>query len=128
MLNFRCPHCQKPIEIDSANNAAQGLRRLLTVDDVIETVARFHDMTRQELLEDNHAPSRSVPRQIAVLLAREMVPDNGETMSWPALARAFRRDHTTLISGYRSILRRAERNKALAQRIEALRETLKIEM
>jgi hypothetical protein len=77
----------------------------LLVTDVRRVVASFFDVTDAELDHRGRAPRISLIRQIAFYLCRTHT-----TLSFPEIARAFQRDHSTVHYGVRRIdaLRRSD--------------------
>jgi hypothetical protein len=83
------------------------------------TVAAAFGSTRAELISERRTRAAVVPRHVAMLLARELTRHN-----LASLGRLFRRDHTTVISGLRSIERRLQEDRALAQQVDQLRSVI----
>lgn len=61
---------------------------------------RFPGVTRSDILSERRTKDIVLPRQIAIFLARTIT-----LKSMPAIGRAFKRDHTTILYGYRKIKR-----------------------
>jgi len=65
-----------------------------------QSVATHYGYTLEELLGPRRNRTLAKARHVAMLLARQ------QGLSYPELGRAFRRDHSTVISGVRSVRRR----------------------
>lgn len=59
---------------------------------IIARTAEAFDVPVEEILSDRRQKPVVVARQVAMTLARQLTP-----ASYPAIARAFRRDHTTVM-------------------------------
>lgn len=69
---------------------------------IIALVAKEHGLTPAQLLAEDRTPAVSRPRQMAMLLARELTG-----ASYPDLAKAFqRKDHNTIMHGCEMARRR----------------------
>lgn len=73
---------------------------MITVRQVQDRVCRYFDITHLEMLTQNRSHRYTRPRQIAMMLAREMTG-----LGWIPLGRAFCRDHTTVLTGCRAVWR-----------------------
>lgn len=62
----------------------------------------------------------TIPRQVAVALARETTGK-----SFPALGRAFKRDHTSMLEACRRVKELSDASPAFAARINSIRERLR---
>lgn len=76
----------------------------VTVDHIIKSVAKYHQLTPQELLERTRRAEIAKPRQIAMFLATKMT-----VRSLPDIARRFGGfDHTTVLYARNSVAKRVE--------------------
>lgn len=94
--------------------------RLVTVGQVIESVAKFYDVS----LEDLKGPKRQKeivrPRQIAMYLLREEA-----SLSYPKIGQELgNRDHTTVIHAVNKIAQEQELNEPLRHELSLIRERL----
>lgn len=62
-----------------------------------------------------HAPVEARPRQIVMYLARTLTP-----LSFPKIAEELRRDHTTIMHGYRKIMSLRQTDTILDQALKEL--------
>ena len=73
--------------------------KLVTVDNIIKTVAEYYKIKVSDLLSKRRTSSLARARQIAMALAKELT-----NHSLPELGRAFGgRDHTTVLHAFRKI-------------------------
>jgi hypothetical protein len=89
---------------------------MIRIADIQATIARNFDVPLavfQSKCRDRHVAR---PRQIAMLLSREMTP-----LSLPAIGREFHRDHTTVIHGIREAKKRIAADPRLALKMQSIR-------
>jgi chromosomal replication initiator protein len=113
------------ITIDMARrvlrDTIQETRRLITVDEVLKTVAeRFH-MKISEIKSKKRSKNLVFPRQIAMYLSRELTE-----LSFPEIGRNFGgKDHSTVIYACRQIEAQKKADQGLATLLAALAHALK---
>jgi len=109
------------VSVDAAANALQGkltdaAERRITVQLVQKVVARYFNMTPQQLLERTRRHSVSRPRQLAMYLATRLthasLPDIGHRFG------GF--DHTTIMYARNQIAKRLDKDVKLKAEIETL--------
>jgi chromosomal replication initiator protein len=84
--------------------------------DIMERVAEAHDLSVEALRGPCRRRQFAWPRQEAFLLCREMAK-----RSLPDIGRRFgNRDHTTVISGLRSVEKRIASDAEVRRRVDAL--------
>ena len=71
---------------------------MLNADDIIKCVSEYFCISMEEIMGKSRAKPFVYPRQIAMYLARLHT-----SLSFPDLARAFNRDHSTIMSGVTKI-------------------------
>ena len=69
--------------------------KAIAIRDILTEVCRQTGLTRARLLGRNRSYDEAHPRQLAMLLIRELCPN----LSAPAIGRTFDRDHTTILHG-----------------------------
>jgi len=89
----------------------------MTIADIQRLVAARMGVTLCDLLSDRQAPARS--RQIAMWLARTTT-----TASFPAIGRAFGRDHTTVMQACRRVDGLMAADREFAGVVEGLRRSV----
>jgi chromosomal replication initiator protein len=87
-----------------------------SIRDVEAAIAARYRLTRDEMRGPNRARAIARPRQIAMVLAREMT---GQSL--PRIGAHFRRDHTTVIHALRCVARLCARDAAFAAEVQACR-------
>ena len=111
-----------PMTVETAEMAlAEMLSRptTLTVDEIVEQVADYYNLSPEALRGRGRSKQVAVPRQIAMFLARE------ETQaSFPQIGAALGRDHTTILYGYEKIKEQIERDDSLRRDTLNIRERL----
>lgn len=91
-----------------------GKRHPLTV--IQDMVARYFGLSSDDIKSASRTQATSLPRQIAVYLARKHLG-----MSFSEIGRQFGgRDHTTILHSYRKILADAETNTMIRTSVDAL--------
>lgn len=73
---------------------------MITVRQVQDACCKQFDISRDQLLEPCRLREIARPRQVTMYMAREMTG-----LGWIPLGRAFCRDHTTILHGYRVTMR-----------------------
>jgi chromosomal replication initiator protein len=113
----------QPLTLSLANSALADLlprARTLTADQIIEEVARFYNLTVEDLIGPDRSKEVAMARQVAMYLVREdtdaSLPDVGKMLGG--------RDHTTIIYGCKKIADIIERDDALRRQVIAIRERL----
>ena len=85
--------------------------KLVTVDNIIKTVAEYYKIKVSDLLSKRRTASLARSRQIAMALAKELT-----NHSLPELGRAFGgRDHTTVLHAFRKIQELKQANTGIAE-------------
>lgn len=94
--------------------------KLVTVDNIIKTVAEYYKIKVSDLLSKRRTSSLARARQIAMALAKELT-----NHSLPELGRAFGgRDHTTVLHAFRKIQELKKTNNGVAEDFINLLRTL----
>ena len=93
----------QPITVDFAKNALRDLlalqAKLVTIDNIQRTVAQYYKLKLSELLSKRRSRSIARPRQLAMLIAKELT-----NHSLPEIGDAFGgRDHTTVLHACRTM-------------------------
>ena len=94
--------------------------KLVTVDNIIKTVAEYYKIKVSDLLSKRRTSSLARARQIAMALSKELT-----NHSLPELGRAFGgRDHTTVLHAFRKIQELKKSNTGVAEDFINLLRTL----
>jgi len=105
----------KPITLDFAKESLRDLlalqAKLVTIENIQKTVAHYYKIKVADLLSIRRSRSIARPRQLAMLLAKELTDH-----SLPEIGDAFGgRDHTTVLHAYRKILQLIKSDLGLAE-------------
>ena len=87
--------------------------------EIQDAVCAVCDLRRDELLSQRRSPRVSHARQLAMYLARDLT-----TMSLAEIARAFDRDHSTVLHALRAVDGRLEPGSETAHQIHTVRLSL----
>ena len=92
----------------------------LEIDDILETTARYHQLTLDDLLSKQRSSEVAMARHIAIYLARNEI-----NATLPAIRRALDgRSHSTILNGYRKVEKRIQSDPALRRNIDELRKQI----
>lgn len=86
---------------------------------IIGVVAEHYGLTREQLLSKSRKPTLSQPRQVAMLMVRILTG-----LSYPAIGREFRRDHSSVMYGCSIIEEELKECLILQRSIAAIRQRL----
>jgi len=87
---------------------------------VLRVVADFYGVSTNDVISARQTAKVMEPRMVCYFLAKELT-----TYSYPRIGRMFGgRDHTTILSGYRAVVRRMAFDSALAKTVKTLRAKL----
>ncbi|HEU4763594.1 MAG TPA: chromosomal replication initiator protein DnaA [Gemmatimonadales bacterium] len=107
-------------KIRDADDAAAAARALPTIDRVQDVVARRWGVTPEGLRSKTRIKTLTVPRQIAMYLARNLLE-----LPLVEIGQAFGgRDHSTVIHSVEKVERQMQRDRSFRDRIEAARQEL----
>lgn len=114
----------RTISIEMAKNILPDLlgrkRKIITMEDVQEVVARRFQMKVSELKSKRRTKTLVYPRQIAMFLSRELTD-----ASFPEIGREFGgKDHTTIIHACRQIEKAVDTDHAIQTTINSLRDEI----
>ncbi len=116
----------KPITIEVAQNQLHDTFNQvndgsITIEIIQKVVAEHYNITVRELTGKKRTPKISMPRHIAIYIAREMVG-----YSFPELGNEFGgRDHTTTMNSYEKIENLLKTDSGLNSTIEMLKREIK---
>jgi chromosomal replication initiator protein len=114
-----------PLTLETAkaalnNLASDGQQKRVSLDEILEAVAEYYRMPREDLCGKQRDKHIVVPRQIAMFLMRELTQasllDIGNMLGG--------RDHSTVLHGCEKIARELNDNTALRKEVMAIRQQL----
>ena len=113
-----------PITVETARTILEAMnfkrQRAITIPIIQEAVAKFFNVTVQDLNGKKRNKEIVVPRQIAMYIARELTQD-----SLPQIGRSFGgKDHTTVMHSTEKIENAIENDSILAEQVQSIREEL----
>jgi chromosomal replication initiator protein len=116
----------KPLTVDFARKHMPDLftenLATVTVPNIIEAVARYHNIRSADIIGKRRTRQLTEPRHIAMYLARQLTRN-----SFPELGREFGdRDHSTVQHGVKKIGEKLENNPDLAYKIQLIQQSLKV--
>ena len=82
-------------------------------------MAEHYDITPEDIIGTKRNSKVVYPRQIAMYLCRDMINE-----SYPQIAAAFSRDHTTILHAYDKITKEIERNEETKNMISEIKQKL----
>ena len=94
-------------------------KKKITVSDILKTCARYFCVDEDEILSTARAKEVVNARKYAIYLSREMLD-----LSYPVLAKEFRKNHTTIMYQHEKLKKDIELNKAMQIVTEELKELL----
>lgn len=102
------------------NIVTQTSKKALTSSGIIDTVACFYNIKKVDMLDKSRRKEIAWPRQIAMYLMR-----NEGKISYPTIGSELGgRDHTTAIHACEKVSKELEKDDALRQEIETIRQQL----
>jgi len=116
---------KRPMDMDLAKEVLieiMGDLEPLNLEKIVRLVLRYFDVTRDELCSSSRKRSVTVPRQIAMYLARSFTD-----ATLDAIGKEFKRDHATVIHSVRKIKNALKMNSKIKHQVEFLREQLEKE-
>jgi len=89
------------------------IRKKITPKDVIEAAAGYFDLTTSEITGAGRSKEISIARQIAIYLSREITE-----LSFPALAKDFKKNHTTILYCWEKVKKELKTNTKLEAQVK----------
>src|ERR1035437_3694607 len=78
----------------------RGTSRISIITKIINIVAEYYGLNHSDFVSDVRSREIIIPRHVAMYLCRTMTDK-----SFPNIGKSFKRDHTSVIHGYRKIKR-----------------------
>jgi len=108
------------LAIEALNDSVGAGRRQVTVDQVVDTVVNYYQITRRDITGPARRRDIVLPRQVAMYLLRE---ETGSSLVEIGQCLGGR-DHTTVLHGIEKMERQMETDARLRGEIMAIRELL----
>ena len=112
------------IDLEYTKQALAGLVHteevnMVTIESIQNFVSSYFNIKKQDLLGKKRKAQFAFPRQVAMYLCRDMINE-----SYPQIAAAFSRDHTTILHAYDKITKEIERNEETKNMISEIKQKL----
>ncbi len=104
---------------DCLRDLLASQEKLVTLDNIKKTVAHYYNLKVSDLLSARRSRSIARPRQLAMLLAKELT-----NHSYPEIGHAFDRDHTTVIHACKKIRQLLDEDRRIEEDYRSLTRTL----
>lgn len=92
---------------------------LLSIEHIQDFVSSYFSIKKADLLGKKRKIQFAFPRQIAMYLCRDLISE-----SYPQIAAAFTRDHTTILHAYEKISKEMEKNPETARIVNDIKNKL----
>lgn len=114
---------RRPIDIEMTREYLQKVLKLtekvITIDKIQKTVAKFYDLTVEEMVSKKRQRTITVPRQISMYLAKKMT-----TETLDDIGAAFDRDHSTVVNSIKKVEQLLQKDIKYQRDIKVLNRTL----
>ncbi|MBO5686190.1 MAG: chromosomal replication initiator protein DnaA, partial [Alistipes sp.] len=115
----------KPVTVELARTAITDIIGgaepvSVTVDKIFTAVCRKYSVTRSELESNSRKKELTQPRHLCIYLIREVTG-----LSLPQIGKYFSRDHSTILSSYKTIEKRCAENAAFKTEVRDLNTNLR---
>ena len=112
------------IDLEYTKQALAGLVHteevnMVTIESIQNFVSSYFSIKKQDLLGKKRKAQFAFPRQVAMYLCRDMINE-----SYPQIAAAFSRDHTTILHAYDKITKEIEQNEETKNMISEIKQKL----
>lgn len=91
----------------------------ITPKDIIEAAAKHFELEAKEITGSGRSKEISTARQVAIYLSREITE-----LSFPALARDFKKNHTTILYCWEKVKKELKTNAALEVQVKEVKKLL----
>ncbi len=116
---------RRPLDMELAKEVLQemmGDLEPLSLKKIVRLVVRHFNVSQEDLRSSSRKKSVTLPRQIAMYLAREYTDATLET-----IGREFKRDHATVVHAVKKVERGLRQNSKIKYQVEFLKEQLEKE-
>ena len=94
-------------------------KKKITIDKILDTTAKYFSIEKEDILSSARAKEIVNARKYAIYLAREVLD-----VSYPNLAAAFNKNHTTIIYQYDKMKKDIKTSKAMQIVVDEIRELI----
>ena len=112
------------IDLEYTKHALAGLVHteevnMVNIESIQNFVSSYFNIKKQDLLGKKRKAQFAFPRQIAMYLCRDRINE-----SYPQIAAAFSRDHTTILHAYDKITKEIEKNEETKRMVAEIKQKL----
>lgn len=120
-----CQIKKVPLTLENARDALAdiikvGLYSHLSAETIIDTVCKYYNVKKEQVLGKSRPKNVVIPRQMAMYIAREELND-----SFPALVKYFNKDHSTIVHAYERVQKALKNNDRTRKELEDILTLLK---
>lgn len=114
-----------PYTLDNARSALadiikEDLYSHLSADIIIDTVCKYYNVKKEQVLGKSRPKNIVIPRQMAMYIAREELND-----SFPTLEKHFKKDHSTIVHAYERVQKELKTDEQTRKDLETILSILK---
>lgn len=95
-------------------------KKTITVNDIIDVCSKYFSIQKQDIISNLRSKEIINARKFAIFLSRQLLD-----LSYPVLAKEFKKKHTTIIYQYEKLKKDIETNKAYSITLEEIKLLLK---
>lgn len=120
-----CQIKKVPLTLENARDALADIIKVdlyshLSAETVIDTVCKYYNVKKEQVLGKSRPKNVVIPRQMAMYIAREELND-----SFPALVKYFNKDHSTIVHAYERVQKALKNNDRTRKELEDILTLLK---
>ena len=95
-------------------------RVYLTIEGIQDFISSYFNIKKSDLVGSKRNKQFVVPRQISMYLCRELINE-----SFPQIGAAFGKDHTTILHAYGKVAKELEKDPALRDTVDDIKEKIR---
>lgn len=120
-----CQIKKVPLTLENARDALADIIKVdlyshLSAETIIDTVCKYYNVKKEQVLGKSRPKNVVIPRQMAMYIAREELND-----SFPALAKYFNKDHSTIVHAYERVQKALKNNDRTRKELKDILTLLK---
>ena len=114
-----------PFTLENAREALADIIKVdlyshLSADIIIDTVCKYYNVKKEQVLGKSRPKNIVIPRQMAMFIAREELND-----SFPTLEKHFKKDHSTIVHAYERVQKELKTDEQTRRDLESILTILK---
>lgn len=120
-----CQIKKVPLTLENARDALADIIKVdlyshLSAETIIDTVCKYYNVKKEQVLGKSRPKNVVIPRQIAMYIAREELND-----SFPSLEKYFNKDHSTIVHAYERVQKELKNNDRTRKELKDILTLLK---